>query len=77
VETNPYHFKLSPGYNREIIGPVYLEVLMLLKKLSATQKLLDDENMNRLDALERKPRILNEGAATNYTPTPVTTRGAS
>jgi hypothetical protein len=61
VEANPYYFKLPPGYNKEVVGPLYLELLLLLKKLSATQELLADEDKVRIEELERKLRLLNEG----------------
>jgi hypothetical protein len=61
VEANPYYFKLPPGYNIEVFGPLYLELLLLLKKLSATQKLLADDDRVRIEELERKLRILNDG----------------
>jgi hypothetical protein len=61
VEANPYYFKLPPGYNREVFGPLYLELLLLLKQLSATQKLLADEDKARIEELERKLRLLNAG----------------
>jgi hypothetical protein len=61
VEANPYYFKLPPGYNIEVFGPVYLEMLLLLKKLSATQKLLAEEDKVRIEELERKLHILNDG----------------
>ena len=61
VEANPYYFKLPPGFNKEVYGPLYLELLMLLKKLSTTENLLDKNDMDRIEALERKLRILNDG----------------
>jgi len=61
VEANPYYFKLAPGFWRDALGPLFLEELLLLKKLSATQKLLNDDDKNRIAELERKLRILNEG----------------
>jgi hypothetical protein len=61
VEANPYYFKFAPGYNLEVVGPVYLELLLLLKKLSARQGLLDEADKSTIDELERKLRILNEG----------------
>jgi hypothetical protein len=61
VEANPYYFKLPPGFNKEVYGPLYLELLMLLKKLSTTENLLDKNDMDRIEALERKLRTLNDG----------------
>jgi len=61
VESNPYYFKYAPGYTKEALGPFYLETILLLKKLSAKSQLLDREEEERLDELERKFRVLNEG----------------
>lgn len=61
VEANPYYFKLPPGYNLEVFGPMYLEMLSLLRKLSATQNVLNDQDKKRIDDLERKLDVLNKG----------------
>jgi hypothetical protein len=61
VEANPYYFKLPPGYYLEVFGPLYLEVLQLVKKISATQNLLVDEDRKRIEEIERKLRVLNAG----------------
>ena len=61
VEANPYYFKLPPGYNLEVVGPVYLELLTLMKKLSSTQQLLDEQDKKRIEELEHKLSVLNEG----------------
>lgn len=60
-EANPYYFKLPPGYYLEVFGPVYLELLTLVKKLSSTQQLLDEEDKKRIEELERKLSVLNKG----------------
>jgi hypothetical protein len=61
VEANPYYFKYAPGITREVHGPLFLEQLQLLKKISESQKLLNDEDEKRIQELERKLRVLNEG----------------
>jgi len=61
VEANPYYFKFPPGYTLEVYGPLYLEVLTLLKKMSATQQLLDELDKKRIEELERKLDVLNKG----------------
>lgn len=63
VEANPYYYKLPPGFNREVFGPVYLEVLSQLKMLLASQNLLDIERKERIEDLERKLQILIDGGA--------------
>lgn len=61
VEANPYYFKYSPGITKEVSGPLSLEQLQLLKKVSAALKVLSDEDEKRIEELERKLRTLNEG----------------
>lgn len=61
VESNPYYYKFPPGYTLEVWGPVYLELLLQVKKLLAANKLLNDEERERIENLEKKLRILNEG----------------
>jgi len=63
VEANPYYYKLPPGFNREVLGPLYLEVLTQLKTLLASQNLLDVEREERIEDLERKLQTLIEGGA--------------
>ena len=60
-EANPYYFKLPPGYYLEVFGPLYLEMLTLLKKISSTQQLIDDEDKARIEDLQRKLNVLNKG----------------
>jgi hypothetical protein len=61
VEANPYYFKFAPGYTLEVLGPLYLETLTLLKKISARQELLDEADEKRIKELEGKLKTLNEG----------------
>jgi hypothetical protein len=61
VEANPYYYKLPPGYNREVFSPLYLELLVQVKRLLEAQKLLTDEDRARIEGLEEKLRVLNEG----------------
>ena len=61
VEANPYYFKLPPGYYLEVFGPMYLEMLTLLKKLSSNQEILETSDKERIEALERKLAVLNKG----------------
>jgi hypothetical protein len=61
VEANPYNYRLPPGFNREVFGPLYLELLNELKMLLASQNLLDVERKKRIEALEHKLQILIDG----------------
>jgi len=61
VEANPYYYKLPPGYNREVYAPLYLEMLMQLKRLLDAQRLLSDEEKSRIETIEKKLRLLIDG----------------
>jgi hypothetical protein len=61
VEANPWYYKLPPGYNREAFGPVYLELLVELSRLLDAQKLLTDEDRQRIETVRRKLEILVGG----------------
>lgn len=61
VEANPYNYKLTPGFNREVYAPIYLEILGQLKALLASQNLLDNERKEKVEILERKLQILIDG----------------
>jgi hypothetical protein len=61
VEANPYYFKLPPGYNLEVLGPLYLEILVLLKRLVAGQEMLNEEDKARIERLEEKLQVLVNG----------------
>jgi hypothetical protein len=61
VEANPYYYKFPPGYTREVYGPVYLELLIELKRLLEKENLLNDDDRSRIQSLEGKLRLLNRG----------------
>jgi hypothetical protein len=61
VEANPYYYKLAPGYNREVYAPLYFELLVQIKRLLESQKLLGSEDKVRIEELERKLQVLMKG----------------
>jgi hypothetical protein len=61
AEANPYYYKLYPGYVKEVQYPVYLELLLQMKRLMDTQRTLTAEDKERIDSLEKKLRTLIEG----------------
>ena len=61
VEANPYYYKLPPGFNREVFAPVYLELLVQMKRLLDTNKLLNSEEKSRIESLEQKLQVLIDG----------------
>lgn len=62
VESNPYSYKLSPGIMREILAPLYLELLKLGRKSLSDEKLTDDE-LDRLQKLEKKLDLIVKGGS--------------
>jgi len=61
VEANPYYYKLPPGFTLEVYGPLYFELLVMLKKSLNANGLLDENDKARIAALEQKLQTLNEG----------------
>lgn len=61
VEANPYYFKFAPGYTLEVLGPLYFELLSLLKRLTDREGLLGAEDRMRIENLEKKLQTLIEG----------------
>ena len=59
-ETNPYCFKLLPGYNTDVVFPMYLLMMEILVKLSKNEK-LSDEELEKLSKLENDLQILING----------------
>jgi hypothetical protein len=60
VEANPYYYKLPPGYWREALVPVMLELLKLNLKL-LNKETLTDEEKNSLKELQKKMETLVNG----------------
>ena len=60
IEANPYYYKLIPG-KEEVYAPLYLELLVQLKRLAKVQGLMSPEEISRIEDLERKLQILIDG----------------
>lgn len=60
AESNPYLFKLPPGYNVEVIFPTYLALTNYLIKWSKNEKLTTEE-INEITELQKKIKILIKG----------------
>ena len=60
VESNPYLFKLYPGYTTEVLFPLYLTMSNVLVKLSKNEKLTDEE-LKEIRVLQEKIKILIKG----------------
>ena len=60
AESNPYLFKLPPGYNVEVIFPMYLVLTKYLMKWSRDEKLTNEE-INEIYELQKKINLLIDG----------------
>jgi len=61
VESNPYQYKLPPGYLKEAWVPAILLQLRLLRKLSETKGVLTDSERAELDEVEKRIETLLQG----------------
>lgn len=60
AESNPYLFKLPPGYNVEVIFPMYLALIKYMIKWSKNEKLTNEE-INEMTELQKKIDVLIKG----------------
>lgn len=60
TESNPYFYKLPPGFWRDVFAPVYLMMTNLLVKSLKNEKLTDDE-IQKIAELQKKLDILIKG----------------
>jgi hypothetical protein len=60
MEAYPYNYKLTPGYNKEVVFPMYLSLTNLILKISKNEKLTEKE-LEELTAIQKKLMILING----------------
>lgn len=60
VESYPYWYKLPPGWNAEVLFPLYLTQMNLLVKLARNEKLTEEDN-NKINELQKNLDILIKG----------------
>lgn len=58
--SNPYMFRAQPGWQMEVIFPLYLAMSKILVKISNGDKLSDDEIRN-LNSIQEKVEVLLKG----------------
>ncbi len=61
IEANPYYYKLTPGWQKDVYAPLYLEVLRLVRRLSERDRLLTEEENARILEIEKKMETLIAG----------------
>lgn len=64
AESNPYLFKLYPGYQPSVLFPFHLILLKSLVKLSNNEKLTDNE-INQIKQLQTSMEFLIKGGSIN------------
>lgn len=60
TESNPYIYKIAPGWQTEIIFPLYHELLNALMKLSKNEKLTDQEIL-KIKEIQNKIELSLQG----------------
>ena len=60
-ESNPYYYKSPPGWNREVVFPLYLNMINLMVKMSKNEKLTPDEIKNMSDIQESLSSLIAGG----------------
>lgn len=60
IEANPYYYKLPPGFWKEALAPVFLEILKLNLKIISKEQLTESE-LNELKNLQKKLETLIDG----------------
>ena len=64
--SNPYFFKAQPGWQTEVIFPLYLAMSQILIKISKGDKITDDQ-INDLNEIQKKIEELIEGGSVGKT----------
>ena len=59
-ETNPYYYKAAPGWQRDVIFPLYLNMINLMLKMSKNEKLTPDE-IEKMSNLQKSLSNLIDG----------------
>ena len=60
AEAYPYWYKLPPGWNKEVVFPLYLQMINLMIKISKNEKLSTDETKEMSD-IQKSLSTLIEG----------------
>ena len=59
-ETNPYYYKAAPGWQRDVIFPLYLNMLNLMIKMSKNEKLTSEE-VEKMSDIQKSLSTLIDG----------------
>ncbi len=67
AESNPYYYKIPPGFSREAVFPLYLVMINVLVKLSKNEK-LTDKDLEEIKKLQEKLETLIKGGIVGSPP---------
>ena len=60
IEANPYWYKAPPGWNKEVVFPLYLNMINLMIKISKNEKISADE-VKQMSDIQKSLSSLIEG----------------
>jgi hypothetical protein len=60
MEAYPYNYKLPPGYNKEVVFPMYLSLTKMIMKLSKNETLTENE-IKEISEIQSKIEKLIDG----------------
>ena len=61
IEANPYWYKIPPGWNKEVVFPLYLNMINLMLKMSKNEKLTSDEIEKMSDIQKSLSNLIDGG----------------
>jgi hypothetical protein len=61
IEANPYYYKAAPGWQRDVIFPLYLNMINLMLKMSKNEKLTPDEIKKMSDLQKSLSNLIDGG----------------
>jgi len=61
VEAYPYFYKLPPGWNKEVVFPLYLNMINLMLKMSKNEKLTTTETKQMSDLQKSLSTLIDGG----------------
>jgi hypothetical protein len=60
IEANPYWYKAPPGWNKEVVFPLYLNMINLMIKMSKNEKLTSEE-IEKMSDIQKSLSTLIDG----------------
>jgi len=65
TESNPYFYKAAPGWARDVMWPLYLQLTEMLIKISKNEKLLE-EDLQEISKIQEKIKKLSQGESIGH-----------